>query len=67
MIIEYSKIRLDSGVIAVVVEVLKDGEAFLVEVETEGQGDSWEIISVPRSQVVSLVEEEEVSLAGGML
>jgi preprotein translocase subunit YajC len=59
---EYTKIKLKSGLVAVIMEVFDDGGAFLVEVETEP--DSWEIFTVNRSDIASVLKEKIVNLEG---
>ena len=52
---EFTKVRLKSGVVAVVMEIFEEGAAFLVEVETKL--NSWETSTVERSEIVAVLNE----------
>ena len=57
---EFTKVRLKSGIIAVIMEIFDNGAAFLAEIETEK--DFWDIITVERSDIVSVLKEQIVDL-----
>jgi len=59
---EFTKVRLKSGVVATVLEVLGNGEAFLVEVETEV--DDWDTLTVARGEIVAVLNEVLVAMEG---
>ena len=51
MIKQYDTIRLQDGREGTVVEVLGDGERYLIDVGTSPE--EWETIDVPRSEIIS--------------
>ena len=59
---EFTKVRLKSGVVATVLEGLGNGEAFLVEVETEV--DDWDTLTVARGEIVAVLNEVLVAMEG---
>jgi len=52
---EFTKVKLKTGVIAVVMEVFDKGAAFLVEYET-GE-DSWDTMTVAGEDIASILKE----------
>jgi len=62
MIKEYTKIRLKTGEIAHIVEVLKAGEAYIAEVIRPSNGFSVTIEDIKQDDITSVFEEIEHQL-----